>query len=54
MGLNSGELTTGADGKATFTGLRADGLILYRLTETKAPPGMSLLADSILIGPPPS
>ena len=50
QGLDGGELTTGADGKATFTGLRADGLILYRLTETKAPPGMTLLGDSILVG----
>ena len=48
--LNGGELTTGADGTATFTGLRADGLILYRLTETKAPPGMSLLDKPILVG----
>ena len=50
MGLDGGQLITGADGKATFTGLRADGLILYRLTETKAPPGRTLLADSILVG----
>ena len=49
-GLNGGELTTGADGTATFTGLRADGLILYRLTETIAPPGMSLLDKPILVG----
>ena len=50
QGLDGGELTTGPDGKATFTGLRADGLILYRLTETKAPPGMTLMGDSILVG----
>ena len=50
LGLNGGELTTGVDGTATFTGLRADGIVLYRLTETKAPPGMSLLGSSILIG----
>ena len=50
LGLDGGQLTTGADGKAVFTGLRADGIVLYRLTETKAPPGMSLLADSILVG----
>lgn len=50
LGLDGGQLTTGADGTATFAGLRADGIILYRLTETKAPPGMSLLADSILVG----
>ena len=50
LGLDGGQLTTGADGTATFTGLRADGIVLYRLTETKAPPGMSLLADSVLVG----
>ena len=50
LGLDGGQLTTGSDGTATFTGLRADGLILYRLTETKAPPGMSLLANSVLVG----
>ena len=50
LGLDGGQLTTGADGKAVFTGLRADGIVLYRLTETKAPPGMSLLADSVLVG----
>ena len=50
QGLDGGELTTGADGKAIFTGLRADSLILYRLTETKAPPGMTLMGDSILVG----
>ena len=49
-GLSDGQLTTGADGTATFTGLRADGIILYRLTEAKAPPGMSLLGSSVLIG----
>ena len=50
LGLDGGQLTTGADGTATFTGLRADGLVLYRLTETKAPPGMSLMNGSILVG----
>ena len=49
-GLENGQLTTGTDGKAIFTGLRADGSILYRLTETKAPPGMTLMADSIVVG----
>jgi hypothetical protein len=49
-GLENGQLTTGTDGKAVFTGLRADGSILYRLTETKAPPGMTLMADSIVVG----
>ena len=50
LGLDGGQLTTGADGTATFNGLRADGIVLYRLTETKAPSGMSLLADSVLVG----
>ena len=50
QGLDSGQLTTGSDGTAAFSGLRADGLILYRLTETKAPPGRTLLGDSILVG----
>ena len=50
LGLDGGQLITGADGTATFTGLRADEIVLYRLTETKAPPGMTLLADSVLVG----
>lgn len=48
--LTSGQLTTGADGTVTFTGLRADENIRYRLTETKAPDGYSLMADSIYEG----
>lgn len=50
LGLDGGQLTTGEDGTATFTGLRADGIVLYRLTETKAPPGISLLGSSIMVG----
>lgn len=50
LGLTEGQLTTGADGTATFTGLRADGTTLYRLTETKAPPGRTLLGSSVLVG----
>ena len=49
-GLTDGQLTTGTDGKITFTGLRADGSVRYRLTETKAPPGMNLMGESIEIG----
>ena len=49
-GLEKGQLTTGTDGLATFTGLRADGKILYRLTETAAPEGMSLIGGSLYVG----
>ena len=49
-GLTDGLLTTGSDGLAVFTGLRADGEILYRVTETAAPPGYSLLADPLYVG----
>ena len=45
--LADGQLTTGEDGIVTFSGLRADDNIRYRLTETKAPDGYSLMADSI-------
>ena len=48
--LRDGKLTTGSDGTVTFTGLRADENIRYRLTETKAPDGYSLLDDSIYEG----
>lgn len=48
--LKDGQLTTGEDGIVTFTGLRADDNIRYRLTETKAPDGYSLMADSIYEG----
>ena len=46
-GLKNGQLTTGEDGIATFTGLRADSKILYRLTETQAPEGMALIGGSL-------
>lgn len=49
-GLTDGQLTTGADGTVTFTGLRADGSTRYRLTETAAPEGMSLLGSPLYIG----
>ncbi len=48
--LRDGQLTTGEDGVVSFTGLRADENIRYRLTETKAPDGYSLMADSIYEG----
>ena len=50
QGLTDGQLTTGEDGKVVFTGLRADSNILYRLTETKAPAGMSLIGGSLYVG----
>ena len=49
-GLANGQLTTGRDGTVTFSGLRADGEIQYRLTESKAPTGMSLMKDPIYTG----
>lgn len=49
-GLTDGQLSTGADGLATFTGLRADGSVQYRLTETKAPEGMSLIGAPLFTG----
>lgn len=48
--LDDGQLTTGEDGSVTFTGLRADSRILYRLTETKAPEGHSLMGGSLYVG----
>lgn len=48
--LNNGKLTVDSAGTATFTGLKADRNILYRLTETKAPEGYSLLADPLYVG----
>lgn len=49
-GLTEGQLTTGPDGTVTFTGLRADGNTLYRLTETVAPEGMALLGEPLYVG----
>ena len=34
----------------TFSGLRADSAILYRLTETQAPVGHSLLGSPLYVG----
>lgn len=43
-------LTTDESGTALFAGLSADGSTLYRVTETKAPPGFTLLADRVFEG----
>lgn len=48
--LNNGKLTVNSTGTATVTGLKADRNILYRLTETKAPEGYSLLTEPLYIG----
>ena len=49
-GLSDGQLTTGDNGSVTFSGLRADSSILYRLTETQAPVGHSLLGSPLYVG----
>ena len=49
-GLNGGCLTTGADGLAVFTGLRADDHTLFRVMEVKAPAGYSLMAEPLFVG----
>lgn len=49
-GLSDGQLTTGDSGSVTFSGLRADSSILYRLTETQAPVGRSLLGSPLYVG----
>ena len=49
-GLSDGQLTTGDSGSVTFSGLRADSAILYRLTETQAPVGHSLLGSPLYVG----
>ena len=48
--LSNGQLTTDSTGSVSFTGLRADGTILYRLTETKAPAGYSLIGTELYKG----
>lgn len=50
QGLTDDQLTSGSDGIVTFTGLRADKSIHYRLTETRAPAGTSLLKDPVYVG----
>ena len=49
-GLTKGELVSDSGGIAVFTGLRADSKTLYRLTETKAPEGYSVVAGSLYVG----
>ena len=48
--LNNGRLTVNSAGTATFSGLKADRSIIYRLTETKAPEGCTLLAEPLYTG----
>ena len=48
--LSNGQLTTDSTGSVGFTGLRADSTILYRLTETKAPQGYSLIGTELYKG----
>ena len=50
LDLNAGQLTTGADGTVKFDGLVANGKVQYRLTEIKAPEGLSLLKDPVFQG----
>jgi len=49
-GLSNGQLFTDSAGNVKFTGLRADRKVLYRLTESVAPEGYSLLAGSLYVG----
>lgn len=48
--LSDGQLSTGDSGSVNFSGLRADSSILYRLTETQAPVGHSLLGSPLYVG----
>lgn len=48
--LNNGKLTVNSAGTATFTGLKSDSSVLYRLTETKAPAEYSLMSEPLYIG----
>ena len=48
--LNNGRLTVNSAGTATFSGLKADRSIIYRLTETSAPEGCTLLAEPLYTG----
>ena len=48
--LNNGRLTVNSAGTATFSGLKADRSIIYRLTETRAPDGCTLLAEPLYTG----
>ena len=48
--LSNGQLITDSTGSVSFPGLRADSTILYRLTETKAPAGYSLIGTELYKG----
>ena len=48
--LNNGRLTVNSAGTATFSGLKADRSIIYKLTETRAPDGCTLLAEPLYTG----
>ena len=48
--LSDGQLSAGDSGSVTFSGLRADSSILYRLTETQAPVGHALLSSPLYVG----
>lgn len=47
-GLTDGKLVSGEDGMVRFEGLHPE--LYYRLTETKAPDGLQLLADYAFVG----
>lgn len=47
-GLADGKLVSGTDGMVRFEGLHPE--LYYRLTETKAPEGLQLLADYAFVG----
>ena len=48
--MTDGESWGGWQRERLFSGLRADSNILYRLTETKAPAGRSLLGSPLYVG----
>ncbi len=48
--LVDGQLITDSTGSVNYTGLRADSAILYRLTETQAPEGYSLIGTPLFTG----
>ena len=49
-GLSNGQIYTDNAGNVKFTGLRADRHVIYRVTETAAPEGYSLLSGSLFVG----
>ncbi len=50
IGLTNGRLVTGANGIVKFAGLKASADLQYRLTETKAPEGCTLLTKPVFEG----